>query len=134
MVEESTNSHELDTLRTEGDYRNPSEIPFQDEVYKNPLPGSIVREGDFIGYDEEGSLYVVKASLQDEVHAHYTAEAMNFQVAGYLDAGSASFSHEDQSATGEELFNLAEDLLEEKNSPKGLVETKEGYGEVKLTE
>lgn len=94
-------------------------------------PGAVVDEGEFVGYDEEGSLYVFentlgpsKSDLPDDSEfdefAEINSEALNLQVAAYLDAGNLNSNS--QAATGEELYALAESL---ESNPEMRIETDE---------
>jgi hypothetical protein len=104
-------------------------------------PGAIVDEGELVGYDEEGNLYVFEntpgslnsdlpSDSQFDEFAEINSEAMNLFVSGYLDAGSLTSNS--QAATGDELYTLAERNLE--SSPEMRIEADEegSYGIVEL--
>lgn len=95
-------------------------------VHKNPSPDDDMdydfAEGDLVGYDSEGDLWVVKTEgweyhdlegnqTEGETYLGYTSEALNLEVAGYLSPQGRL--HGNNFADGEELFQLAKHNLEE---------------------
>lgn len=90
-------------------------------VHRKPLPGSNFSNGDLAGYDEDGDLWVVETEgweyhdrngnqTDGEVFLDYTSEALNLEVAGYLDP-SKHFG-ENNFVSGEDLYEIADRNLE----------------------
>jgi len=138
----------LDTVQTGGKKNRMGVTDYDGEVTvygegERPLnPGAVVDEGELVGYDEEGNLYVFQntpGSLNDDLPNEYqtdefieiNSEAMNLPISAYLD--TERMESNNQALTGEQLHQLAEITLESK--PEMKIETDEegDYGTVKLT-
>lgn len=120
-------------IETEERTQKLEEIPYNSKrneyVHKNPSPESISKkgksifqEGDLVGYDGEGNLWVVETEgweyhdiegnqNKGEFYLHYTVEALNLEVAGYLNPDRRL--HEENFATGEDLYQAASHNLED---------------------
>ncbi|MFT4892793.1 MAG: hypothetical protein ACI8Z7_000581 [Candidatus Nanohaloarchaea archaeon] len=111
----------LDMIETEEDGADVSLLPGfskRDEIYvrKNPVEGSHFSRGDLAGYDTDGDLWVVETEgweyhdlegnqTDGEVYLHYAEEALNLDVAGYLDPDH-NF-HGSNFVTGDDLYAVA---------------------------
>lgn len=123
----------------------PSKIPnyghkgdvtlFSEEKGFNEInPGGIVAEGDYVGYGAKGNMFVLKQvpelledDSQFDAFPFYTDNALNFEVSGYLDCGS--YPGHSESVTGEDLYHLAKNNLEDEPSLR--IESDEAYGVIK---
>lgn len=112
------------------DYDGEVTVYGQGEMQLNP--GAIVNEGDLVGYDEKGDLYIFENApgglnrdlpedSEFDEFAELNSAAMKLPVAAYLDTGRLSSNS--QASTGEELHDLAERTLE--STPKLKIEADE---------
>ncbi|MFQ3275398.1 MAG: hypothetical protein ACI9LV_000569 [Candidatus Nanohaloarchaea archaeon] len=119
----------LDIIETEERTADVSLLPGfskRDEIYvhKNPAPedDNNFSTGDLAGYDSNGDLWVVKTEgweyhdidgnqNEGEVYLHYAEEALDLEVAGYLDP--EHHFHGDNFVTGNDLYTVANHNLEE---------------------
>ena len=138
----------IDTIAQEGS-KNRSDVMNYDgqvtvfgEGERELNPGAIVQEGELVGYDQRGELYIFEGtpgSLENDLPSNedgedaftnYNRKALDLDPVGYLDAGN--LEENDESVSGDMLHELAKRNLEQ--SPDMKIETKEGYGMVRLVE
>lgn len=120
----------LDKIVTEADEsdQNPVNVPHRNDVdiHKNSMPGSTVNEGEFVAYDREGDLYLIKGGVVENYEsAEWISSEMAFEVGGFY---SSEASEDLDQITGDSLARLARNNLEE--SPERVIEDFEGYGVV----
>lgn len=96
----------------------------RDEIYvhREPLQGEVFSTGDLVGYDSDSDLWIVETEgweyhdlegnqTDGEVYLHYAEEALNLEVAGYLDPEHRF--HGGNFVTGEDLYQVAKHNLED---------------------
>lgn len=120
---------DLDLIESEKRTHKVKKLPHdsrRDELYvhKNPTPEdeNHFSTGDLAGYDSNGDLWVVKTEgweyhdidgnqNEGEVYLHYAQEALDLEVAGYLDP--EHHFHGDNFVTGNDLYTVASRNLED---------------------